>query len=125
MNDEVKKVLDLLEEGKVTKEEAVELIEAIKESSGDKKTPDGKRFMRIVVTENGQKKVNVKIPIRLINFGLSTWKLTGGNKVHIDGGNIPIDVDELKKAIDDPDFYGKIVDVDDQEKGEHVEIEII
>ena len=125
MNDEVKKVLDLLEEGKVTKEEAVELIEAIKESSGDKKTPDGKRFMRIVVTENGQKKVNVKIPIRLINFGLSAWKLTGGNKVNIDGGNIPIDVDELKKAIDDPDFYGKIVDVDDQEKGEHVEIEII
>ncbi len=29
------------------------------------------------------------------------------------------------KAMNDPEFTGKIIDVDDEEKGEHVEIEIV
>ncbi len=125
MNEEILKVLNLLEEGKITKEEAVDLIEALKASSGTKRTQNGKRFMRVVVTENGQKKVNITMPLGIINFGLSTLKLTGANKITIDGEKIPIDMEELKKALNDPDFYGKIIDVDDTEEGKHVEIEIV
>jgi hypothetical protein len=32
---------------------------------------------------------------------------------------------ELSKAMNDPEFIGKIVDVEDEEEGKHVEIEIV
>jgi hypothetical protein len=125
MNEEIKKVIGLLQEGKITSEEAVELIAALKTSDETKRNKNGKRFMRIVVTKNGQKKVHVTMPLGIINFGLSAVKLTGSKTMNIDGENIPIDIDELKKAINDPNFTGKIVDVDEEAEGNHVEIEII
>jgi len=34
-------------------------------------------------------------------------------------------MDELKKAMNDPEFTGKIVDVEDEEEGKHIEIKIV
>ena len=49
----------------------------------------------------------------------------GKNTVDIGGEKIPIDMEELSKAMNDPEFTGKIIDVVEEEKGEHVEIEIV
>ncbi|MGB9694651.1 MAG: SHOCT-like domain-containing protein [Caldisericaceae bacterium] len=126
MNEELNKVLDLLEQGKITKEEASELIEALKVSENQKKSPPyNKRFVRITVTEEGKDKVNITMPIGVINFGLSALKLTGSRTMNLGGESIPIDIEELKKAISDPNFTGKVIDVDEGSEGEHVEIEII
>ncbi len=128
MKEEIKKVLEMLEEKKITSEEATELLEALKES---KKAEEGitpakrKRFLKIHVTKGNKPQVNVTLPFGLINWGLNIASKMGKNTVDIGGEEIPIDMDELNKAMNDPEFIGKIVDVVDEEKGEHVEIEIV
>jgi hypothetical protein len=130
MNEEIKRVLNLLEKGKINKKEAAELIDALKEEnyedepvSGSKDTSK-KRFLRISAVENGKRIVNLTLPLSLINFGLRTFKATGKKTITVEGQEIPLDIDEINKAINDPDFRGKIIDIDEPEENTHVEIEI-
>jgi hypothetical protein len=130
MKEDIKRVLDLLEEGKISKEEALELIEALKESGkqegdvNEKQDVSKRRLLRIYIEKDGKKAVNVTLPLSLINFGLKTFKATGKKTINIEGQEIPFDIDEINKAINDPDFRGKIIDIDEPDKNAHVEIEI-
>lgn len=128
MKEEIKKVLEMLEEKKITSEEATELLDALRESKkAEEEIPPAKRkrFLKIHVTKGDKPQVNVTLPFGLINWGLNIASKMGKNTVDIGGEEIPIDMDELNKAMNDPEFIGKIVDVVDEEKGEHVEIEIV
>jgi len=128
MKEEIKKVLEMLEEKKITSEEAAELLEALRESKkAEEDIPPAKRkrFLKIHVTKGDKPRVNVTLPFGLINWGLNIASKMGKNTVDIGGEEIPIDMDELNKAMNDPEFIGKIVDVVDEEKGEHIEIEIV
>jgi len=128
MKEEIKKVLEMLEEKKITSEEATELLDALRESKkAEEEIPPTKRkrFLKIHVTKGDKPQVNVTLPFGLINWGLNIASKMGKNTVDIGGEEIPIDMDELNKAMNDPEFIGKIVDVVDEEKGEHVEIEIV
>jgi len=128
MKEEIKKVLEMLEEKKITSEEAAELLDALRESKkAEEEIPPTKRkrFLKIHVTKGDKPQVNVTLPFGLINWGLNIASKMGKNTVDIGGEEIPIDMDELNKAMNDPEFIGKIVDVMDEEKGEHVEIEIV
>jgi hypothetical protein len=128
MKEEIKKVLEMLEEKKITSEEAAELLDALRESKkAEEEIPPAKRkrFLKIHVTKGDKPQVNVTLPFGLINWGLNIASKMGKNTVDIGGEEIPIDMDELNKAMNDPEFIGKIVDVVDEEKGEHVEIEIV
>ena len=128
MKEEIKKVLEMLEEKKITSEEAAELLDALGESKkAEEEIPPAKRkrFLKIHVTKGDKPQVNVTLPFGLINWGLNIASKMGKNTVDIGGEEIPIDMDELNKAMNDPEFIGKIVDVVDEEKGEHVEIEIV
>ena len=129
MKEEIKKVLEMLEEKKITSEEAAELLEALRETKEEEDTAPlstkKKRFLKIRVTKGEKPQVNVTIPFGLVNWGLNLASKLGKNTVNIEGKEIPIDMDELNKAMNDPEFTGKIVDVVEEEKGEHVEIEIV
>ena len=129
MKEEIKKVLEMLKEGKINDEEAAELLEALRETKEEEEiTPlstKKKRFLKIRVTKGEKPQVNVTIPFSLVNWGLNLANKLGNNAINIEGKEIPIDMDELNKAMNDPEFTGKIIDVDDEEKGEHVEIEIV
>jgi len=129
MKEEIKKVLEMLEEKKITSEEAAELLEALRETKEEEDTAPlstkKKRFLKIRVTKGEKPKVNVTIPFSLVNWGLNLASKLGKDSVNIEGKEIPIDMDELNKAMNDPEFIGKIVDVVEEEKGEHVEIEIV
>ena len=129
MKEEIKKVLEMLEEKKITSEEATELLEALKKTKEEEETTPlstkKKRFLKIRVTKGEKPQVNVTIPFSLVNWGLNLASKLGKNTVNIEGKEIPIDMEELNKAMNDPEFTGKIVDVVDEEKGEHVEIEIV
>jgi DUF4097 and DUF4098 domain-containing protein YvlB len=131
MNEEIKKVLELMEEGKVSKEEATELIEAMAEGNAEKESShignqeaSKKRFFRILVDRDGRRIVNLTLPLSFVNFGLKAFKVTGKKTISVDGQEIPFDIDEVTKAINDHDFHGKIVDIDSPEDNTHVEIEI-
>ncbi len=128
MKDEIRQVLDMLKEGKITNEEAINLIDALKSTEKDQEeitTSKPKRFFRVNVTKNNQPKVNIKIPFSLVKWGINIANKMGKDTVKIGGEEIPFDMDELNKAINDPEFSGKICDIYDEEKNEHIEVEII
>ncbi len=128
MQDEIKKVLEMLDEGKVSKDEAVKLIEALKEVKDDEQSiPQNKRkrFLKILVKKEGKPQVNITIPFSLVNWGLNIASKMGKNMINVGGEDVPIDMEELRKAMNDPEFSGKVVDVTDEEEEKHVEIEIV
>lgn len=128
MKEEIKQVLDMLKEGKISNDEAINLIDALKSTEKDQEliaTGKQKRFLRVNVTRNNQPKVNVKIPFSLIKWGINIANKLGKDTVKIGGEDIPFDMEELSKAINDPEFSGKICDVHDEEKNEHIEVEIV
>ena len=128
MREEIKKVLEMLNENKITNDEAAELIDALNKTKKEEQSvPAGnrKRFLKIHVTKGGKPQVNVTLPFGLINWGLNIASKMGKNTVDIGGESIPLDMEELSKAMNDPEFSGKIVDVTEEEEGKHIEIEIV
>jgi hypothetical protein len=128
MKEEIKQVLDMLKEGKITNDEATNLIDALKSTEKDQEqisTGKQKRFIKINVTRNNKPKVNIKVPFSLVKWGMNIASKMGKDTVKIGEEEIPFDMEELNKAMNDPEFSGKICDVHDEEKGEHVEIEIV
>lgn len=64
--DEKLKILQMLEHGKISSEEAHKLLEAL-----DSKSIEGNikgRWLKVKVLENGAQKVNVRIPLKLIKI---------------------------------------------------------
>lgn len=79
MNEERKKILEMLADGKISVEEAEKLLSTISESSGE--TSEGEKidkarlkYLRVIVepgpgSENSER-VNVRVPIKLIRAGI-------------------------------------------------------
>ena len=129
MKEEIKKVLEMLKEGKINDEEAAELLDALRETKEEEEisplSTKKRRFLKIRVTKGDKPQVNVTIPFSLVNWGINLASKLGKNTINVEGKEIPIDMDELNKAMNDPEFTGKIIDVMEEEKGEQVEIEIV
>jgi hypothetical protein len=114
------KILQMLEEGKITADEATTLLRAL--DGGRGASPGGpvpggeRRFLRIQVTDlhSGKAKVNVTIPIGLVNVGL---RMAERFAPEFDG----FDMQELEGLLASG-AVGKMVEVVDEEDGERVEI---
>jgi hypothetical protein len=117
MNDEQDRVLKLLEEKKITAEEAAKLLDAIKHSDGGGNTRN--RFLKIRVFDRGadRPKVNVTLPIGLVKWGMNFIPNEAKAKIEEQEIDMKMIMEALEKGI-----TGKIVDVDEDEKGNHVEI---
>ena len=130
MREEIKQVLDMLKEGKINNEEAINLIDALKSTETGENNQElsvvskQKRYIRINITRDDKPAVNIKVPFGLIRWGINIANKLGKDAVKIGGEQIPIDLEELNNALNDPEFSGKIMDVHDEEKNEHVLIEI-
>ena len=122
---ELEKILDLLQEGKIGKVEAMKLIEALYETKAND-TQERGRKVRIEVLENGAKKVSVNLPLSLLRFFTKTTKLLNKNYIEVEGETIPIDIEELEKVLSDPDFKGPILNVDSEmdQDGKNVKVMI-
>lgn len=130
MKEEIKQVLDMLKEGKINNEDAINLIDALKATEteeNDQELPavsKQKKYIRINITRDDKPAVNIKVPFGLIRWGINIANKLGKDAVKIGEEQIPIDLEELNNALNDPEFSGKIMDVYDEEKNEHVLIEI-
>ncbi len=97
MEDEIRKVLNLVKEGKISPEEGEKLILAIKESIKHSQSTKKGKFLRIQI-QDGNDKLNIKVPILLIKLGLKfvpqeTFKVElNGRKVEIPAEEV---IDEL------------------------------
>jgi hypothetical protein len=119
-NEERMKILRMIDEGKITAEEGARLLATLSESrkaAARKPTlrgaSGGARWLKVRVTDmvTGKAKATVNLPLGLVDAGLNI-----ASKYAPD-----VAFDELVEAIN-AGAEGKIIDVFDEEDGEHVEI---
>jgi hypothetical protein len=121
-SDERMMILKMIEEGTVSADEGARLLSSV--DRGNDKTPrqvvkraksSGKWFrVRVTDTRTGTNKATVSLPLALMDWGLRV-----GAHFAPEVGNI--DLGELSDILSEG-MEGKIVDVIDDEDGEHVEI---
>ncbi len=121
MHTERLRILKMLEEGKVSAEEAARLLDALRSSEEQSKVeeqPKGKapRWLRIRVTDADGSHVNISLPVKLLDFALRIAERFG----------VTLDSDgdtwfALKEALAHGDV-GRIVEIKDAEDGDQVEI---
>jgi hypothetical protein len=130
-SEERLKILSMIQEGKITAEQGMELIAAMESkrpekpgaprvdqpppavSSGDR---DSRWFrVRVTDTQTGKSRVNIRLPINLVQAGL---KMGARFSPEVEGR---LDQKQIVALIKSGEV-GKIVDVFDEEDGEHVEV---
>ena len=121
MKDEIAKIFAMVEEGKITSDEASELIAEMKNET--KSTPNNSylgKMLKIRVKSETQENVRMNIPIRLVKFLLKMGHGIASQIPEAQKYVDDIDVDLLLEAIDN-EMEGKIVDVQSDD-GETVEV---
>ncbi len=123
MREEAMQILKMVEEGKVTAEQAARLMEAasLPEGPEDSAAPVQGRAkwlkVRVYDVNSNKKKVNVSIPLSLVSVGLKLGMKFGLDKEELKG----FDFNEVIQMIQAGE-EGKLVDVTDEESGEKVEV---
>ena len=120
-------ILKMIEDDKITAAEGLKLLEALSPDQAASKVPVPRlasnepegykgRMFRVVVTNTttGKIKTHVTLPMSLVNWGL---KIGSHYTPEIEG----ININELSEILQQTN-HGKIIDVLDEEDGEHVEI---
>jgi len=123
--EERMKILKMIEEGKISAEEGAKLLAALAEgrrssldptAPGRPGRPGAPRMLRIRVTDmiTGRSKASVQIPLALVDAGM---KIGAHFAPEVEGVDMTNVMDALRSGV-----TGKIIDVTDEDDGEHVEI---
>jgi len=127
-SEERLKVLKMVQEGKITAEMGAELLKALDATSRKSETDErasvgfpgkgGGRFFRVRVTDTdtGRARVNIRLPLGMVNAGL---RMGMRFSPEVEG----LDATRMAEALASGET-GKIMDVYDDEDGEHVEVYI-
>jgi hypothetical protein len=121
-SDERLRILKMIQEGKITADEGAKLLSALREARPVPPRPPmpvtrsggGQGWLRVRVTDmaTGRTKVNVNLPLGLVDAGMN-----------IATQFVPdINLTQIAEAVKSGHLEGKIVDVYDEEDGEHVEV---
>ncbi|MCA1552808.1 MAG: hypothetical protein LC737_00355 [Chloroflexi bacterium] len=118
--EERMQILRMVQNGQISAEEAAKLLTALdegkrSEAAANVAATQGK-FLRVRVTDmnSGRAKVNVNVPLALVNVGLRMGAKFMPDLAGMDAG-------EIMSAIRSG-MVGKIVDVEDGDEGEKVEV---
>lgn len=122
-SEERMRVLKMIQEGTISTEDGLRLLDSLKAASNTEAGTDyqintgraAKHFrVRVTDSRSGKTRVNVRLPVSVINAGL---KMGARFSPQVEG----LDMQELVQYIRSGTI-GKIVDVYDDEDGEHVEV---
>jgi hypothetical protein len=118
VSDEKMQILKMVEEDKIDAKEAMELINALEGNEENIRLKNDVKWLKVKV-KTVDDKVNVNIPVSLVDIGLklATTYASNLNKSESD----QIDVKAIIEAVKNGD-EGKIVDVEDAEKQTKVEV---
>lgn len=118
------KILTLIQEGKITPQEGIRLLESLDVDKALKETAPaapprpggGPRWLRVRVTDtnSGKVRVNIRLPINVIHAGI---KMGARFAPEVEG----LDTSQLMDWINSG-VTGQVVDVFDDQDGEHVEV---
>ena len=125
--EERMRILMMIQEGKISAAEGARLIEALEEISepsapssppSSNPTSGGRkpRYLRVLITDTdtGKARVNVRLPVSLINSGM---RMGARFAPEIEG----LDMEDLNAWMNSGEI-GQIVDIFDEDDGEHVEV---
>ena len=119
-SEERLKILQMLEEEKISAEEAAQLLKTLakQERRRPKAPAQEARWLRVRVTDLDSDKasVNVNLPLNMVNVGL---KMGARFLPEFEG----LDLQELSEALQEG-AVGKVIDVVDEEDRQHVEVYI-
>lgn len=118
-SEERMKILKMIADKQITAEEGARLLEALRTADAEPQgrgEPPKARWLRVRVTERatGRVKLNVTIPIGLVDVGL---KMGARFAPEMAG----MDVSAIEAALRDG-IRGRIIEVDDEKDDERVEI---
>ncbi len=125
-SEERMRILQMIQEGKISAEEGAKLLEALGKGKRPpvppmpprSPHPPGRdaRLLRVRITDlkTGKTKVNVNIPMGLVNVGIRLG-------ARFMPTSADVDFDEIMAAIESG-TSGKVVDVEEVEEGERVEV---
>jgi hypothetical protein len=118
--EERMKILKMVEEGKISAADGAQLLAALSDSRRPPTPPTaaggGARWFRVRVTDlrTGKTKVNVNIPMGLVDVGM---KMGARFAPNLDADQMASLTEALRSGA-----VGKIVEATDEEDGERVEI---
>lgn len=122
VEEERLRVLRMVEEGKLNASEGINLLGTLTQGQKSAKAQQrassgGPQWLRVRVTDldTGRSKATVNIP-----FSLMDWGLRIGAKFAPEVADY--NLNELTKILREEGLGGKIIDVVDEEDGDHVEI---
>ena len=118
-SEERLRILKMISDKQITAEEGSKLLEALRVSDSearDRSDPTKSRWLRVRVTDRatGKTKVNVNIPVGLVDVGLKM-----GARFAPDMAGL--DMQAIQAAVRNG-YQGRIVEVDDEQDNERVEI---
>ncbi len=120
VSEEKIQILEMVEEGKITASEASELLAALESTEEEIVPRTGVKWLKVRVhTMDDEPKVNVNIPISLVDVGLKLAKRYDPKLK--ESGLDKIDLDEILEAVKNG-AEGKIVDVVDEEEQTKIKV---
>ena len=120
-SEERMKILKMISDGKITAEEGSSLISALsqrteKSNLAAKRSLSGRMLrVRVMDLRTGKTRVNVNVPMSLVDAGLN---IASQFTPEVENAQM---MEAVKEALAE-NMTGKIVDVIDEEDGEHIEI---
>ncbi len=118
MSQEHEKIERMVQQGKLSRTEADELLAALEpQESGQSRPPiqgtqpRSRRTFRIHVDKADGKHVDLGFPIGLVGVGLNILTRRGTTTIDVDGKEVPIDVEGIKRLVADPAFVGELMNV--------------
>jgi hypothetical protein len=118
MSQEQEKIERMVQQGKLSRTEADELLATLEpKESGQTRPPiqgarpRTRRTFRIHVDEASGEHVDLGFPMALVGVGLNILARRGKATIDIDGKEVPIDIEEIRRLIADPAFVGELMNV--------------
>lgn len=118
MNNEKIKILKMVEDGKISVEEAEQLLEKFNASQANQQKTFNQKFLKVFVVDGQDTKVNIRVPLALAEVAL---KLVPEDKLVVKGVQInPAEIIAMIEAGAD----GHLVDVEAEDKGKRVIVKV-
>ena len=118
MSQEHEKIERMVQQGKLSRADADELLAALEPKEFHESRPPIqvaqpriRRTFRIHVDEAGGEHVDLGFPMALAGVGLNILARRGKATIDFDDKQVPIDIEEIRRLIADPAFVGELMNV--------------
>lgn len=115
MRSEREKILKMLEEGKITADDALKLLETLEPAAQPAPASRKSKMIRIKVTSDGEEKVTVNLPISLAKVAL---RMAANFEPKVKDLDFDAIIDEMESGLE-----GRLVNVSDGDDRVEIYIE--